>query len=198
MIEYLASGDRTRFAEMASYDLAYVEHLIGYGLVVRRGDDFEFAFEAVEDGVKRSLASTSTKLPALAEKWETIGKRRNHVETEIRRALYQWAMRLSGDDWNSAFRSCVAQKRLSETGQLTRQESFALHNSRLYFIELMKFIEYSGLYQSAGTGLSDISKAMQLVNAHRIDAHAKSISDDEFNDVTAALNLLEEIFIPPL
>ena len=37
---------------MADYSPEYVEHLMGYGLVVRRQDDYEFAFDAVADAVK--------------------------------------------------------------------------------------------------------------------------------------------------
>ena len=51
MIEYLARGDTVSFSELADYAPAYVEHLLGYGIVVRRGKDFEFAFDAVREAV---------------------------------------------------------------------------------------------------------------------------------------------------
>ena len=59
MIEYLARAERATFSEMANYNPAYTEHLIGYGLIVRRGDDYEFAFAAVEEAVKKTLTSQS-------------------------------------------------------------------------------------------------------------------------------------------
>ena len=67
MIEYLARGDTVSFSELADYAPAYVEHLLGYGIVVRRGKDFEFAFDAVREAVTARFESP--KKLHLTEKW---------------------------------------------------------------------------------------------------------------------------------
>jgi hypothetical protein len=56
MLEYLANGEKTFFSELAEHSPAYAEHLIGYGIVVRRGSDFEFTFDAVAGAVKASTS----------------------------------------------------------------------------------------------------------------------------------------------
>jgi hypothetical protein len=120
MIEYLAAGEVDSFRDLAKYDAAYVEHLIGYGLVVRRGDDFEFAFDAIAEATKKSLAKEK---PSLADRWGEINKRRNRIEEEIRGALYQWAMRLTSTEWNESVRACLTATRFDQVGALTRQEA---------------------------------------------------------------------------
>jgi hypothetical protein len=194
MIEYLAAGEVDSFHDLAEYDAAYVEHLVGYGFVVRRGDDFEFAFESIAEATKKSLAKPS---PGLADRWGEINKRRNRIEEEIRGALYQWAMRLTSTEWNESVRTCLTAKRFDQVGALTRQEAFSRNNSQLYFLELLKFIEHSGQYGSAETSIGNISGALHLVNKYRVDAHAKEIDDSSYSELANALNVLETIFVPP-
>jgi hypothetical protein len=82
MLEYLATDDSSAFSELAEYSPADVEHLIGYGIVVRRGDDYEFAFDAIAETVKADLRHG--KRSSLEEKRQEIGRRRNAIEEEIR------------------------------------------------------------------------------------------------------------------
>lgn len=51
LIEYLAKGDRNTFHDFAEGIPNLVEHLLGYGVVSKRGDDFEIVFDAVRDAV---------------------------------------------------------------------------------------------------------------------------------------------------
>jgi hypothetical protein len=144
MIEYLARDEKAKFAEMANYDPAYTEHLIGYGLIARRGDDYEFAFAAVEEAAKNTLTSQSE--PDISQKWEAISKRQNRIEKEIRGALYQWAIRLNPTEWADSLKACLTEKRNMELGLMTRQEALSRNKSPLYFIELLQFLRRSGQY----------------------------------------------------
>jgi hypothetical protein len=195
MIEYLAEGERSKFSEMAKYDPAYTEHLVGYGLITRRGDDYEFSFAAMEEAVKKALISRTR--PLLSDKWGAISKRRNRIEEEIRGALYQWAIRLSSNDWEESVKICLTDKRKAEVGKVSRQEAFSRNNSPLYFIELLAFARHSHLYDAIQDSIGNVFKAMEVVNKRRIDAHAKDIDDDSYIELADALNLLETVFVPP-
>jgi hypothetical protein len=195
MIEYLGTGEVTKFCEMVLYDHGYVEHLVGYGLVIQRGEDYEFAFESAEEAVKRAVVATKTE--ALPDRWAEISRRRNRIEEEIRGALYQWSARLSSAEWIDALQKCVSEKRMADLGLLSRQEAFSKNRSPLYFVELLKFIQHSGQYDNVESSFGSISKAMNLVNALRIDAHAKDIDQESYNSVVEALNTLEMVFVPP-
>jgi hypothetical protein len=190
MLEYLARGERSLFKEMADYSPEYVEHLVGYGLVVRRQDDYEFAFDAVADAVKRSLRNATT--PTREQKWESISKRRNILEQEIRSSLYRWADSLEPDEWMKSVEACLSKSRLTQLGLMNRRQAFSRNSSPLYLIELLKFIQYGALDRA-----SHISDAINTVNNLRIDAHAKDITDDEYERLNAAFSLLEDIFLPP-
>jgi hypothetical protein len=195
MIEYLASADKIRFDEMAEYDVAYVEHLVGYGLIVRRGSDYEFSFEAVGEAVKRMLTKPARN--SLTDRRAVVSRRRNALEEEIRRAIYQWSMRLDADAWSQVWETCITQKRRDVLGILSRQESFSRNRSRLNFIELLSFIKFSNEYLGGAATIDDISSAFNIVNKLRIDAHAGTINDSEYGELDQSLNLLEEIFVQP-
>jgi len=80
MLEYLAKSDAETFAELYRYNPAYVEHLIGYGLVVRRGDDYEFGFDAIAESVKANFIK-----PATSELGANVGGKLEVVATVSKR-----------------------------------------------------------------------------------------------------------------
>ncbi|WP_375786303.1 hypothetical protein ACE10Z_01095 [Bradyrhizobium sp. Pha-3] len=195
MLEYLARGDSATFVEMCQYNPAYVEHLLGYGLVVRRGDDYEFGFDAIAESVKANFASP--EISDLSDRWRQIGARRNRLEEEIRMALYRWAQRLDSEQWTTAVDNCLTQKRKQELGALGRRDAFSRNNSRLNFSELLQFIRFSDEFFTSYASKSDVAAAMNDVNKGRVDAHAKEISEDAFKSLIRSFELLEDIFLPP-
>lgn len=195
MIEYLARGDSASFTEMADYAPSYVEHLLGYGIVVRRGADFEFAFDAVRDAVAARLKGP-TKLH-LTEKWLEISGRRNKIESEIRSFLFVTFRRMDNSDWERILQRSMSERRRLDLGNLSRREAFSRTGSPLYFMELLKLVESSGAFEDEKDQLSGILNAMRVVNELRIDAHAKDIDDLKYQELRDALSLLEGIFAPP-
>lgn len=195
MLEYLARGETSTFLEMYQYNPAYVEHLVGYGLVVRRGDDYEFGFDAIAESVKANFASS--KALGLSDRWREIGDRRNRLEEEIRTALYRWSQRLDTEQWAKALDACLTTKRKQELSSLGRREAFSRNRSPLYFSEILQFVQFSDEFSTASVSKSEIAAAMDEVNKKRADAHAKEIDELAFSKLTRSFELLEDIFLPP-
>jgi hypothetical protein len=196
MLEYLALDEKDTFADLAAYSPAFVEHLIGYGIVIRRGDDHEFSFNAVAGAVKANL--TTVKDSTLEEKRQEVGRRRNTLEEEIRSFLYRSAVRLSDETWSQRLSDCLSKNRLSELGVLSRRTAFSKTKSPLYFTELLKFVEVSNEFdKNTIPTLSQVLSSMHLVNKNRIDAHAGDITDSDFVELMQSMELLEGTFLPP-
>jgi hypothetical protein len=106
-------------------------------------------------------------------------------------------VRLAPEEWGESLKACLAEKRITELGRLSRQEAFSRSKSPLYFIELLKFLRHSGQYSEVEGSLGDIFKAMDTVNKSRIDAHAKDIDENAYNALLDALHILETVFVPP-
>ncbi|CAN5191304.1 hypothetical protein BH10PSE11_BH10PSE11_08140 [soil metagenome] len=195
MLEYLAKDEVATFNDLSKYSPAYVEHLIGYGIVVRRGDDYEFSFDAVAEAVKANFVATSST--SLTERWGEITVRRNRLEEEIRTALYRWASRLESDAWERAYSEALSTKRKSELGALTRREAFSRNNSPLYLIETLKFVKLSEEFFNETVDQGEIAFALDFVNKKRADAHAADISDGDYEKLKRIFSLLDDIFLPP-
>jgi hypothetical protein len=86
LIECLANGDRETFREFSEEIPGLVEHLLGYGVVAKRGEDFEIVFDAVRDSV---IARTNNPVARSSEERRSeISRRRNRLEQEIRVRLF--------------------------------------------------------------------------------------------------------------
>ena len=109
MLKYLATGDNQTFSEFASGYPGHVEHLIGYGIVVKRGDQYEFAFNAVRTAVRESIPADVDR--TLEAKHAEVSRRRNRIEEEIRTALFRWARRLPSGEWPLVLNRCLTQNR---------------------------------------------------------------------------------------
>jgi hypothetical protein len=195
MLELLARGDRETFREMTEYSAAFTEHLMGYGIIVKRGEDYEFAFDAVAASVKANLRDTAHM--NLEQKRSEISRRRNKIEEEVRATLYRWARKLPLDAWESAFASCITEVRKKQIGDITINQAFSRTNSPLNFVETLKFVQCVTEMALEGTSMSEITGAMDLVNRMRIDAHAKQITDEDYNRLQEAFELLESVFLTP-
>lgn len=195
MLEYLARDDAKTFQEMANFSTAYVEHLIGYGIITRRDKDYEFAFDLVESFVKSTLSSNAET--SLEEKWKEISRRRNDVETEIRGFLFRSYMRVSDEIWAGKYNSAISEKRRETLGKLTRREAFSRTQSPLFFSELLRFVKECGEFEHSNVPLATVISAMDAVNKQRIDAHAKDISENDYLALTQSLEILEGVFLPP-
>ncbi|WP_331286773.1 MULTISPECIES: hypothetical protein [Methylobacteriaceae] len=195
MLEYLANNDMSRFNEMVKFDPEYTEHLIGYGLIVKRGEEFDFTFDVARDALVENMKKNAPE-SINAVRWAEISSRRNAVETEIRAALFHWGNRLDAQQWAEACNLCIP-KIIEKSGTMTPRQIFSRNNSQLYFIDLLKFIKHSGLAISPRVEESEVHHSLGVINRLRTDAHANAIDDIEFRDWQNAMNLLEDVFLPP-
>jgi hypothetical protein len=199
MLVMLANGDGAGFKELADYSPFFISHLIGYGLVVRRGDDYEFSFDAIAEAVNQGLQKQSAiGKRENSRSWAEVSEKRNQLEQDMRTSLFYWSNSLSDDGWFDALRLCLTQKRLSEVGALDRRTAFARTGSPLYLIEVLKFVQLAGKSVVGDADVSRVSAAIQLVSSQRIDAHAKAISGEELGRLIEALDFLQTIFGPPI
>jgi len=166
---------------------------MGYGLLVRREDDYEFAFDAVATAVAKTVKRLSQA--TLEEKWGDVSARRNLVEQELRSTLFRWANKLDSQEWAIHLEKCLSKIRLEQFKDILPRSAFSRNNSPLYLIEIMKFIRSSKEYEPDEE--SRICDSINTVNLLRADAHANQLSDADYKQVGDALLYLEDTFLPP-
>ena len=80
-----------------------IDHLIGYELIERRGDDFDIRFKTVKSALARRFFEKDTE-----DYWKECMLRRNRLENAIRNQLFHFSKGLSPDQWNDLLREALS------------------------------------------------------------------------------------------
>jgi hypothetical protein len=122
IINAVLEGNRGELTEYDREAPELIDHLIGYGLVERIGEDFDIKFNAIKDALRHLVSTERVEDP-----WAEISRRRNVLETNIRIELFHWSKGVPKAEWQE-----VLSKNLSKTrfGQLNSTEPRLLFSSR--------------------------------------------------------------------
>lgn len=86
MLRFLAINDKDSFSYFVNLDPAMVSHLIGYGIICKSGEDYDFKIDAIKDYIVR-LNRDHIKPTTTREKWKRLCEQRNGIETRLRRVV---------------------------------------------------------------------------------------------------------------
>lgn len=184
----IAKGDTEDANEMFAEVPELLDHLIGYELIERRASDLEFRFQAVKQAI--------LKLHAIAEEDRTafISKSRNQLERAIRATLFHWSKYVSSTEWLEVLQKSLTIKRY-ENLQSTEPSLLFSNDSPLYFSDLMILLKNDRVLPYLNEKRSSIVRDMDIVNRHRIDAHAKAISDSDYEALKKSIAELNDEFL---
>lgn len=183
-------GNPSELSEIANEAPDLVDHLIGYGLITKRGDDYDVTLNAITDVV----GGMDSKLLSQTDRWAEVNRRRNHIEQVIRAHLNIWSRSLTADEWSSLFKSALTEKRRESIDGNLPSKIFAKGNSPLYISDLLGFIKLPAVLPYLGENRRLLVENIDIVNRLRKDAHANDFTDSDFELVQNALDILESEF----
>ena len=201
MLQYLAKGDEETFYYFADEDPSMVQHLLGYGIVKKLDDGYDFQMDVIKDYIilKDSL---SIRLNTLSDRWSHLCTRRGQFERDLRKLTKQVIFMAHGCDRTKA-KDYVMSKVYNDK-DLRRKYSgynygdlFDPMKSLIYLKNLHVLIK--GQWDVFKQLMGDINQEefnilMEILNDEgRFDAHAKDVSEDDIVIFDAALNKLEPI-----
>lgn len=88
MLSYLAAGDIETFKYFATEDYALVQHLIGYGIIKKVDEDYDFQMDVIKDYIIKK-GNLRVKLETKEEKWSHLCSKRGNFEIELRKMVKQ-------------------------------------------------------------------------------------------------------------
>lgn len=196
MISFLALGDVVSFNEFAGSHSSYTKHLIGYGLLQQSKDGFTFNIEAIKEYLNAKKKYQRINL-TLGEKIEEISNRRNKIEKGLR-TIIKNALKLSYGKKKSEEKALAAipSSRRDAIGDTNIDSLLHKDNSPLYFIDLKNIInrEWSIFENTFDVEKKKVEIVLEEINKFgRPDAHSKSITQDEFDQLRLHFNFLENI-----
>jgi hypothetical protein len=192
ILKAVVKGDKEELTEFGRDAPDLIDHLIGYGLVARVGNDFDIRFDAIKSALRHLVNEDS-----IEDRWLEISRRRNAIESEIRLALFHWCRGIPGATWDAVVRGALTQRRIEGLASLEPGYLFARAKSPLYLSDLLGLIKVDDVLPYLNSNRRDIIRALDTVNKLRKDAHANVVSDDELAAVRAAFELLEAEFSTP-
>ncbi|NDV85615.1 hypothetical protein GTW51_02765 [Aurantimonas aggregata] len=194
MLSYLSQGKVENFEGLSTEYPELLEHLIGYGFIKKEGSSYELSFSSISDAFKGdNNPNVFNEQDASIE----ISKGRNRIERSIRQYLFYETNRMSREEWQELCQLSFP-RTWEKNKTLTPRAVFSQGGSPLYFIDLLKTLQYLGNFATDAFGEGDIAGAMHVVNRHRVDAHATAIAEVDFTEWQAEMNVLDSVFEAPV
>lgn len=192
LLKHLSAGDHATFNKFAAEDKAWIEHLVGYGLISTSGGSYHFNIAAVEKTVKMESIRLSAP-DTIEERWSLISAERNRLEVDLRELVRSLLKISLGAETakNSIVDSFAKPQQKKVAKQLKYDDIF---KNEFYFSDVRRVVEaHWNLFKNIfHNDLERFSSAMKEINKYRADAHAGDISLAQFSSVMASLGWVRD------
>ena len=193
LLSAVAQGQRDEISEYGRETPDLVDHLIGYGLIEKKGETFDIRFDTVKNALKRVLLSRSSE-----SFWTECMQRRNRVEVDIRRELLYFSRALHLTEWTFLLEENLGKRRFANLQSIEPRVLFSKSSSPLYWTDLLNILKSTTILVHLGQRRKGVLAAMDKVNIDgRKDSHANEITPAEADSVFGALTILEDEFQQP-
>ncbi|MBN1968093.1 MAG: hypothetical protein JW870_01880 [Candidatus Delongbacteria bacterium] len=195
LLTYLALGDNQTFEEYAADVPEYVNHLLGYGIVKKVGNDYEIRIESVKEYLLK-INKYKTLNPSLKEIWAEISERRNKLEPKLRKLIKNLFKASLGKTKSQELVLSIFEKnRREKFSGYSIDELFDANLCQIFYDDLRKLIlkRWDDIFKNIfNNNRDDFDLDMKIINRYRFDAHAKEISVEELNQFRFSMDRLEK------
>lgn len=203
MLGYLASGDMETFKYFATEDYALVQHLIGYGIIKKVDEDYDFQMDVIKDYILKK-ENLRVKLETKEEKWSHLCSKRGNFEIELRKMVKQILfMNFINNGGEQEAKNYVISKIYNDKESKRKyivysyNDLFNPKKSNIFLKNLTILIK--GQWQLFVPFMENITQEdflhmMGILNVEgRFDAHAKIPDDSEIIIFDAAIDKLTTV-----
>lgn len=196
MLCMLANGEMAEFEGLAKSDFNYTKHLLGYGVIEKTISSYDFRMDVLKRYLCVKYKYRTLNL-TLEERWSEISGRRNKVEQQLRELVRRQLIFLFGKEGakQKMLSKFEGSKRRRYEG-LDYDDFFNPNKCEIYFSDLtdvMRVHWEGGFRNIFDDDVEKFKSRMILLNSiGRGDAHAKEISDADFQSFRGAMAWLEE------
>ncbi len=188
----VVEGNKAELTEYGTEAPELIDHLIGYGLVEKIGDDFDIKFEGIKTALRRLISHEKKE-----DRWSEISRRRNVIETNLRVALYHWSKTVDSASWLTVLEKNLTKKRYSDLASTEPNFLFSNASSPLYLSDLLALLRDERVIPYVQEQRTVILSYLDTINKLRKDAHALDVNDTEIDAARKAFEFLEVQFCNP-
>ena len=195
LLQYLARGDEETFNNFAIELPEMVRHLIGYGIIIKVNNSYCFQIEEIKNYILR-VDKYKKIVKTDEERWAEVSERRNDLEVKLRKLIKQ--VLFIGMEKQNAFDIVVSNLNRDDDKKkaklLSYNDLFNPNKNNIYFSSLISIIEGKWtLFENVfSQPKSEIIEVLRKINRNRVDAHAKEITENDFNYLRACFDMIEE------
>lgn len=193
LVELLAIDDYPSFEAEISKSEKLIEHLIGYNIVEKTNSKYHIRIAAIRRYIRENTKVTKA-LTKIEDKWKMVTEKRNSLEIELRKAIkLSIKLKFGTAKGKDEFLKVISSNgsRLDKMNALSFDQLFT-DDAEIYFDDLRRYI--SNNWTDFGRVFGDkqlFEIYMQLINKHRIDAHAKDLDGATFNTLIMAIDWMK-------
>lgn len=195
MLVYLASGDYDTFTEISAEYPELVRHLMGYGLIQRGQQGYEFNLEILRDYVLKKERKISL-LKTNDQQVSHISGLRNKLERDLRDTFKTVLKSVHGTARaTEKVLASLPERRRTTFAGTALNDLLDRTKSPLFFLELVQLL--SKEWESLGRIFEGLTKDVVLfhlnyINEHgRPDAHGKEVSKDQVNQLDCSFPAIQ-------
>ena len=187
LLKYLAQDDEKAFLLFVEDEPAMIQHLIGYGIINKNDDYYDFKMDVVKEYILRK-EKVSKKRLSREEKWSHFSAERGRIESKLRKMVKSiLLMTVYKGDKESAKQYVMKKIHNSDAerkkyGWCTYEDLFNPDKSNIFWNDLTtlvigKWEDFSPFMM--GVNQDEFHECMNILNRLRADAHAKTVSDND-------------------
>lgn len=192
LLETLVVDKESEFLKHLDYNEKIINHLIGYGIVKKVSGHYFVTINAVSEYIKKKKKYKSTP-DSIEEKWFEVVERRNRIEIALRSLIKNII--------NNSYGFASLKTKLLEAVPNERKDKLDCYRgteilSKMFLLELKNVVsknwtDFDRTFQDKGK----FELYLGIINEHRIDAHAKDISEEELALLRYSLRWFENILV---
>jgi hypothetical protein len=179
LLEILAVEGNDKFKTKINPYNDEIQHLIGYGILKKNGDNYFITINAISEYVKSRYHSN--KKPSDNDGvWKKVTVERNNLEVQLRK--------LVKINIASSFGKKNLKSKLLEVVDSSKRESIAdkdindIITNQFFLLDLQKVISKNwNVFEKIFNDKTKFQMYLDLINELRIDAHAKTISEEDYS-----------------
>lgn len=195
MLRFLAQGDIESFDAFSKEHANYTRHLVGYGLIQRSKNGFSFNLENLAEILRHKHQHERLHLTQ-EEKLQEISNRRVKLEKRLR-VILKSSLRvtLGFKKGGDAVLASIPENRRNSLQTMDLNSLLDKDNSPLFLLELISIIkrEWASFENLFSIDKTKLGVILEEINSKgRPEAHAKSITEDDFAQLRLYFKRLEE------
>ncbi|WP_342755911.1 hypothetical protein [Kineothrix sedimenti] len=190
LLEILAVDGNEIFKKNIDYREKEINHLIGYGIIKEINKNYYITINAVSLYIDK-MHKIKGKPTSKEETWTKISLRRNKLEESLRKLMQlQIAAQYGSKKTKSKLLEVIES---SKRSLLEDKEINDIITNHFFLLDVKKVILKNwSLFEKIFIDKSKFDSFLDIVNKHRVDAHAKTIEESDMLMLTYAFNWFDE------